>query len=107
MKLKAIIIFFISFSVYAQNTEASRLAVIQYGTETEITALIQTLRTEGADYLDNELLALMETTRNQKILSGIFAFFGEREKSGLEDRAIRVIDERDAAANETVLLAVD
>ena len=107
MKLKAIIIFFISFSVYAQNTEASRLAVIQYGTETEITALIQTLRTEGADYLDNELLALMETTRNQKILSGIFAFFGEREKSGLEDRAIRVIDERDAEANETVLLAVD
>ena len=103
-----IILFFIStFFAYAQNVEPSRLATIKYGTDTEITALIQSLRTEGADYLDDELTALIETTRNQRILSGIFAFFGEREKSGLEDRAIRVIDEREDEANETILSAVD
>jgi len=101
-------VFFVStFFVFAQNVEPSRLATIKYGTETEIASLIQSLRTEGADYLDNELVVLIGTTGNQKILSGIFAFFGEREKSGLEERAIRVIDERDYEANETVLAAVD
>jgi HEAT repeat protein len=108
MKLKIIILFaFVTFSAYAQDVEPSRLATIKYGTETEIAALIQSLRTEGADYLDNELIALIENTRNQKILSGVFAFFGDREKSGLEDRAIRAIEEREEEANETVLSAVD
>ncbi|MDR1869314.1 MAG: HEAT repeat domain-containing protein [Treponema sp.] len=102
-----IILLFISFSVHAQDVEPSRLAIIKYGTETEIAALIQSLRTENADYLDNELVALSGDTHNQKILSGVFAFFGDREKSGLEERAIRTIEERDDEANETVLSAVD
>jgi HEAT repeat protein len=91
----------------ANTVEASRLATIQYGTETEIASLIQSLKTEGADYLDNELIALVENTRNQKILSGVFSFFGEREKSGLEDRAVRAIEERDEEAGETVQAAAD
>jgi HEAT repeat protein len=91
-----------------ENTvEASRLATIHYGTETEIAALIQTLKAEGTDYLDNELIALVENTRNQQILSGVFAFFGDRGLGGLESRAIRAIEERDDEANETVLAAVD
>jgi HEAT repeat protein len=106
---KYILVFllFINFTAYAQNVEASRLAVIKYGTETEIAALIQSLRNENADYLDNELVTLIDNTRNAKILSGVFSFFGEREKSGLEDRAIRAIEEREDEANETVLAAVD
>jgi len=102
-----IILFLITFPIYPQEVEASRLATIQYGTETEIAALIQSLRTENADYLDEQLTTLIEDTRNQRILSGVFAFFGEREKSGLEARAIRAIDERDDEANETVLSAVE
>jgi HEAT repeat protein len=102
-----IILLFMNFTAYAQNVEASRLNIIKYGTETEIAALIQSLRTENADYLDNELITLIDSTRNSKILSGVFAFFGEREKSGLEDRAIRAIEERDDEANETVLSAID
>ncbi|MDR1278106.1 MAG: HEAT repeat domain-containing protein [Treponema sp.] len=91
-----------------ENTvEAARLATIRYGTETEIAALIQTLKTEGTDYLDNELVALVETTRNQQILSGVFTFFGDRNQSGLESRAIRAIEERDDETNETVLAAAD
>ena len=92
----------------AQNpVEAARLATIKYGTETEIAALIQTLKNEGADYLDNELITLINGTRNQKILSGVFSFFAEREKSGLEERALRAINERDLEAGETVLSAID
>ena len=102
-----IILLFLTFSAYAQEVEPSRLATIKYGTETEIASLIQSLRSENAGYLDDELAALLETTRNQKILSGVFAFFGEREKNGLEDRAIRAIEERDDETNETILSAVD
>jgi HEAT repeat protein len=87
--------------------ETSRLAVIRYGTETEIASLIQTLKTENADYLDDELVALVKNTRNRNILSGVFSFFGERGKGGLEDRAVRAIEERDEEANETILAAVE
>jgi len=102
-----VLLLFISLTAYAQDIDASRLNIIKYGTETEIAALIQTLRAENADNLDKELVTLIDNTHNTKILSGVFAFFGEREKSGLEDRAIRAIEERDDEANETVLSAVD
>jgi HEAT repeat protein len=108
MKLKIVIfLLFVNVFTYAQDLEASRLATIRYGTETEIAALIQALRNENADYLDDELVVLVETTRNQRILSGVFAFFGDREKSGLEERAKRAIVERDVETNETVLSAVE
>jgi len=107
--LKSLLIFvsllFAVFSVNAQDDQ--RLATIQYGTDTEIASLIQTLRNEKADYLDEELIVLIEDTRNQRILTGVFAFFGEREKNGLEERAIRAITERDDEANETVLSAIE
>jgi len=104
-RLIFIFLFFAGFFIYAQ--EDSMFATIQYGTETEIASLIQTLRNERADYLDDQLAVLIENTRNQKILTGVFAFFGEREKNGLEERAIRVIDERDDEAGETVLSAIE
>ncbi|MDR1319616.1 MAG: HEAT repeat domain-containing protein [Treponema sp.] len=91
----------------ADTLEASRLATIHYGTETEIAGLIQALRNEGSDYLDDELAALSENTRNPNILSGLFSFFGDREKSGLEDRAIRAIEERDEETTGTVLSAAE
>jgi HEAT repeat protein len=99
---------FIGLSLYAQQeVEASRLATIKFGTETEIGALIQALRTENADYLDDELITLIDTTRNQRIVTGILGFFGDREKKGLEDRAIRAIQEREDETNETILSAID
>lgn len=101
------LLLFSSFMVHAQNEEAARRSTIQYGTETEIASLVQILNNEKADYLDDELIVLAEDTRNQKILSGVFAFFGEREKSGLEQRAIRAITERDEEAYETVLSAIE
>ena len=91
----------------AQQAEDTRLATIRFGTEVEIGALIQSLREENVDYLDNEIIALVENTRNQRILSGAFSFFGDRERSGLENRAMRAIDERDSEENETVLSAIN
>ena len=90
-----------------QNTEASRRDTIRYGTDTEITSLIQALRNERADYLDDELAEIAKTSRNHRILTGVFNFFGEREKKGLEERAIKAVDQRVDEANETVLSAID
>jgi HEAT repeat protein len=90
-----------------KTIEEERLDTIRYGTETEIVALIKTLRDEKDYYLNDELAQLMETTRNRNILSGVFSFFGEQNQTGLEERAIRVINERDYEANETVLAAVN
>ena len=108
------ILFLPVISLFAQEgervtdpAETARYNTIKYGTETEIASLIQTLKSEGADYLDSEIITLAQNTRNQKILSGAFSFFGEREKGGMEDRAIRAIEERDDEENETVLAAVD
>ena len=78
-----------------------------YGTETEIAALIQTLRNEKDPSMDNSLMELAAASKNKNILTGILNFFAEREKKGLEERAIRLVEERDFEANETVYAAID
>ena len=90
-----------------QNTEESRRDILRYGTDTEISSLIQALRTENADYLDDELAALAKTSKNHRVLTGVLYFFGEREKNTLEERAIRAVSEREDEANETVIAAID
>jgi HEAT repeat protein len=100
-----LIFLFINFSAYTQD--ASRLDTIKYGTETEIASLIQTLRTENVDYLDDELIKLSQASGNVKILTGVFGFFGDREKGGLEERALKAISQREDEANETVFSAMD
>ena len=110
MKNKYIGIFFIILPTLAfsqQNTETSRRDTIMYGTDTEITNLIQALRNENADYLDDELITLANTSSNTRILSGIFGFFGGREKDSLEERAIKAVAQRDDEANDTVTAALD
>ena len=95
----------------AQAEEARRLDTIRYGTEAEIATLIQTLKSETnsdiGDVLDDALIAVTQNTRNQNILSGVLSFFGERGKQGLEERAVRAIEERDEEANATVIAALD
>jgi HEAT repeat protein len=110
MMRKIIFVSFLFIAVFAysqQDVEASRLATIKYGTETEIATLVQALRTENADYLDDELITLIESTRNQRILNGVFGFFADREKPGLEQRALRAIEDRDNETSETVLAAIE
>ncbi|MDR1447188.1 MAG: HEAT repeat domain-containing protein [Treponema sp.] len=85
----------------------SRMRTIRFGTETEISSLIQTLKNENDSYLDEALITLIQNTKNRNILTGVFSFFGERNKQGLEERAIRAIEERDEETNATVVAAID
>jgi len=105
--------FFVLFSLSStERTETDRrLDIIRFGTETEINALIQTVRNEGINLLDTrletELVTLFQSTRNTSILTGLLGFFASEEKKGLEDRAIRIVAGRDEEANATVLGALD
>ncbi|MCL2599689.1 MAG: HEAT repeat domain-containing protein [Treponema sp.] len=90
-----------------EDIDALRRDIVRFGTETEIAALLTDLRTEGTDALDGEIIALVNGTRNQNILTVAFNFFGERERAGLEDRAIHAIDERFDEHSETVLAAIN
>jgi len=87
--------------------EKQRMDTLRFGTDTEIASLIQVIRNEKVTYMDNELIEVAQKTKNKAILTGIFGFFGETEKSGLEERAIRVIDERDQEANDSIMAAVN
>ena len=91
----------------SKSIEEQRLDTMRFGTETEIANLIQTLKTEKVSYLDKDLIDIAQNTRNRNILAGIFSFFADMEKTGLEDRAVRAVKERDLEANDTVMAAVD
>ena len=99
----------ITFPVFAQqqDIEKTRRDIIKYGTESEIASLVNSLRTENTDYLDDELITIAENSRNTSIIKSIFVFFSEREKEGLESRAIKAINEREDETNDTVLAAID
>jgi HEAT repeat protein len=106
---------FAAESTVAKSEDEQRLDTIRYGTETEIAALIQTLKSErtGAlqskseHTLDDALIGITQNTRNQQILSGVLSFFGDQDKTGLEQRAIKAIEEREDEANETVMAAIE
>jgi HEAT repeat protein len=100
-------VFLLFINSHANAQEASRSDTIKYGTETEIAALIQTLRNEKTDTFDDELIGLAQTSKNTKVLTGIFGFFGDREKDGLQARAIKAISQREDESNETVLTALE
>jgi HEAT repeat protein len=88
----------------------ARLDTVHYGTETEIVALIQTLKgdaTYADDKLDAELVAVAQKTKNQRMLIGILSFFGGRGKQELESRALAILENRDAETSDTVLAAID
>ncbi|MDR2807581.1 MAG: HEAT repeat domain-containing protein, partial [Spirochaetaceae bacterium] len=89
------------------SLEEQHRSTIRYGTETEIATLIQTLKKDRLDYLDDDLTALMQKTKNQAILVGVWSFFGERAKSGLEEKALSVIDNWDIEKSEVVTTAIE
>jgi HEAT repeat protein len=90
-----------------KTLEEQRLDIIRFGTENEIVSLIQTLKSENIDYLDDALIVMVQNTVNRNILSGVFSFFTERTKGGLEDRALRALENWDIEATDTVLGAID
>jgi HEAT repeat protein len=105
--LSASLLSFAQEEAPVKSVEEQRRDTILYGTESEIASLIQTLKNENVSYLDDELVNLVEGTLNRNILTGVFTFFADRGKEGLEGRALRAITEWDAEANETIIAAIN
>jgi HEAT repeat protein len=101
--------FFIAAS--ARSDEAQdRLNVIRYGTETEIAALIESLKKDPSyedDNLDTELARIAQTTRNRRIVAGALSFFGGRGKGDLEEKAVAIIENRADEPQDAVIAAIE
>ncbi|MDR0567706.1 MAG: HEAT repeat domain-containing protein [Spirochaetaceae bacterium] len=104
-------VFGVEIGSSGKSEEEKRMDTVKYGTETEIAALIQTLKEEKAELTDQnllgELVKVTQVTRNQNILTGLLGFFGDRGEKGLEERALQAIADRDEEAHSTVLASID
>lgn len=89
------------------SVEEQRRDILKYGTENEIAELIRTLRAENSDALDNEIMETAAGIKNGRILSGIFGFFADRNKGGLEERAGEVLEYWDEQVPEAVRGALE
>jgi HEAT repeat protein len=95
------------FSQDRSELEQSRFDTLNYGTENEVIGLVQTLKSENDDSMDDELINLLSSTKNTIILTEVFTFFGGNEKKGLEDRALAIIENRADEAAQAVTAAIN
>ncbi|MDR2783662.1 MAG: HEAT repeat domain-containing protein [Treponema sp.] len=101
--------FWIAVAAWPDESQ-DRLDVIRYGTETEIAALIESLKKDPSyedDNLDAELARIAQTTQNRKILAGALSFFGHRQKGDLEERAVAIIENRVNEPQDVVIAAIE
>ncbi|GMO44556.1 MAG: hypothetical protein Ta2B_25520 [Termitinemataceae bacterium] len=96
----------IADNVHAQDTEKMR-DTIRYGTDTEITNIFKTLKAGNISELDDDLAALAEKSNNEQILIGVFSHFTDNEKTGLEDKALSILQNRDDLENKITVAAID
>ncbi len=109
-----IIIFLIPSFLYAQNDQQSLIEkqkeIIRYGTEVEIANLITSLEKQQNIELDEdllqELISVEKKSKNKNVLSSIFNFMGKLKKSGLEQRALMIIQEYYDEQQEVILGAL-
>ncbi|MDR1429242.1 MAG: HEAT repeat domain-containing protein [Spirochaetaceae bacterium] len=100
-------IFSLSADEIRPSIEEQRRDILKYGTENEIAELIRILRAENSDALDGEIVETARSIKNGRILSGIFGFFADREKGGLEERAREVLEYWDEQVPDAVRSALE
>lgn len=99
--------FFLYSETGEKTLEEKQRDIIRYGTETEIANLIATLKNEKATYLNDELAQIAKDSKNVKIITGVFTFFTEQNRSGLESKAIELIQNRYDEQKEAVRSAIE
>jgi HEAT repeat protein len=87
--------------------DAAMRETINYGTDNEILELIKKLRAGSIDYMDDDLIGLASKTKNQNIILGIFSFFNERSREGLEKPALAILAGREGETSQKLNAALD
>jgi HEAT repeat protein len=90
-----------------KTIEEQRRDTFRYGTENEIAELIRVLRAENSETLDPDIIETARSIKNGRILAGIFGFFAERDKGGLEEKAREILAYWDEQVPEAVRGALD
>ncbi|GMO29448.1 MAG: hypothetical protein Ta2F_04850 [Termitinemataceae bacterium] len=99
--------FFVTFSLFAQANIDKMRDTIHYGTDSEITALLKTLKTDKNKELDDDLIKLAKDSSNDLIVNGLFTYFTDSETSGLEDKALELLQNREDENTTIILAAID
>lgn len=104
-----LLIFLITISVAVAQDETSETAeeeaqeetisvrdqrrqTLRFGTESQVISVIGSIRTEKDDSYYDELLEVMNSTGNSRIIKSLLDFMGEMEYSGAEDIALRELN---------------
>jgi HEAT repeat protein len=98
-------IFFITLEAFANEEWRD---VVQFGTETEVIALIQKLKTDNSysGELDSEFIDLARNAKRQRILVEVLLFFGDKGKNDLADKALSILENRENETPETISAAL-
>lgn len=100
--------------VFANEAESAaikekekRLATINYGIDSQLIELLTTLKSEKSVEFKNELVQVFDRTTANKLKIAIFDFFSFFELSLLEDRAFKIIANRDNLDDKLVNAAIE
>lgn len=86
-----------------EERAAKRRDTLRYGIESEITDLLKTLLSEKEGRFNDDVLALLRSSRNNKMRISILDFFGGLEWKGAEGDAVDLLAARDR--NDQALVA--
>jgi HEAT repeat protein len=90
----------------AAKLESSRRDSIRYGIDSEIGDLIQKLASEKDGRYNEDLLALLGSSRSPKLRGSVLDFFASLEWAGAESLALSLVGDRDNADQDLVYSAL-
>lgn len=87
------------------SLDASRRAVLSYGIESEVLALLDELAAAKDFRYDGSVAELLAASRSVKLKSGILAWFAKTKGKAAEAYAVAVLETRDSGEREVVSAA--
>ena len=82
--------------------DAKRRETIKYGTDAELISLITALENEKNATMDGDLLNALNGSTGTKFIDAIFAYLTRGKKKGGEDKALRLLENRDKESNSNI-----
>ncbi|MBN1243285.1 MAG: HEAT repeat domain-containing protein [Spirochaetales bacterium] len=89
----------------AESLDASRRAVLAYGIESEVLALLDELEAAKDYRYDRTVSELLASSRSVKLKSGILAWFAKTKGKAAESFAVGILETRDEGERELVAAA--
>ncbi|MDR2490768.1 MAG: HEAT repeat domain-containing protein [Spirochaetaceae bacterium] len=106
--LSAAAVLAVAAAAFGEEDETARYRdIIRYGTDTEITSLLQTLKANKTIHLDKELITVMKQTKSSAIRTAGINFFMEREDGVIQELVLSFLQGRDEVDTAVISAALD